>query len=180
MTPPFEHIADRIRVALAHQKLTQRELSRRAGLAETQVSVILVRLRERPYAVELETLARIAAGAQVSLFWLLTGVEEADVGAPPSLQHRPGWAAAVEGLAQRLPPLQPWVWTWLGACRLPAEPPLQPSPTLLHDLVAVLQRQYGNEAVFVPARPAYEIPPITRRPKSKQAAPAPRQKKPRA
>ena len=101
MTPPFEHIADRIRVALAHQKLTQRELSRRAGLAETQVSVILVRLRERPYAVELETLARIAAGAQVSLFWLLTGVEEADVGAPPSLQHRPGWAAAVEGLAQR-------------------------------------------------------------------------------
>ena len=92
----------------------------------------------------------------------------------------PGWAAAVEGLAQRLPPLRPWVWTWLGACRLPAEPPLQPSPTLLHDLVAVLQRQYGNEAVFVPARPAYEIPPITRRPKSKQASPASRQKKPRA
>ncbi len=167
MGSAFEKIGDRIRLVLAHRGYTQRELSRRAGLAESQLGVILLRLRDRPFAVELETLARIAAGAEVSLAWLLTGADEVQADTPTALRDRGGWDAAVRAVGPTLPPLQPWVWTWLGDLRLPTAPPLGPNGPLLLDLVAALQRQFGDEAIFARVRAPFELPPASRRARSK-------------
>jgi len=49
------HDSDRIKWLLEVTGLPQRELARRADLAETQINVIQKRLRTRPYAIEVET-----------------------------------------------------------------------------------------------------------------------------
>lgn len=172
VSPTFEHIADRIRFAMDRRGLTQRELSRRAGLAETQVSVILVRLRERPYAIELETLARIAAGAEVPLLWLMTGLDEGEVNAPVPLAKQPGWSAALQGAMMLRPDVLPWAWDWVGRTRLPSAPGVAPSPSLLLDLAVVAARQFGHDAVHRPAPEAYQLPPISKRPRAPKGAAA--------
>ena len=58
-------IARRLRWILRYRDLTQRELCRRAGMAETQLGVILRRLEDNPLGVELSTLSRLAEGGKV-------------------------------------------------------------------------------------------------------------------
>jgi transcriptional regulator with XRE-family HTH domain len=176
VTARLDRIADRIRLVLADKGLTQRELARRAGLAETQIGMILARLQERPFSIELETLARIAHGGEVSLLWLLTGLDDGDVEGAPALHQIPGWEGAREGAAAYLTNVSPWVWRWLSQVRLPRAPPLPPSPGLLLGLFAFLQSQLGPQHVAGAPQAPYIPPLISRRPKAKQTAPAPPRK----
>lgn len=64
----------RIELVLAKTGWSQRELSRRAGLGETHVGLILRAAKKNPtHSVELKTLQGIAAAAGVSLAWLSSG-----------------------------------------------------------------------------------------------------------
>lgn len=98
-------IAARIREVITARGTTERGLAKLAGFkTPTQVNSILKRLDEDPNAVELDTLARIADGAEVHLNWLLTGTGRRDRAAGPweptaserpVFRNLPGWAEAV-------------------------------------------------------------------------------------
>ncbi|WP_437623355.1 helix-turn-helix domain-containing protein [Sorangium sp. So ce1151] len=90
----METIADRIRQVLAAQKISARELSRRAGLAESHIGLLLKKLDKDPLAVELKTLDAVAQGAGVTLAWLATGPPgPGDASGPPD--PYPARAAAI-------------------------------------------------------------------------------------
>ena len=162
MEPDYERIGDRIRLAMARQGLTQRELARRAGFAPTQVSVILARLQERPYAIELETLVRIAQGAGVSLLWLLTGIAETRERVPPPLGERPGWDSAVHEVAPYFPHTPPATWDWIAGIRLPDRPaPGRPSPFLIQELLTLAANLFPARPFAPTGVPA--LPATTRR-----------------
>lgn len=183
--PTFDQIAERIRQLLDDQELTQRELARRANLAPTQINVILSRLQHQPYAIELETLARIANGAGVSLLWLLSGLGDADAETPPSLRQSRGWKAAFEAIAPFFPGTPPALWRWIGELRLPLEPRFPLSPWLIERLHLLgtelfstrLPRSQG------PGTPVLERPPVALRSPAKKparkSAKAPMKKSPR-
>ncbi|MBK6531595.1 MAG: helix-turn-helix transcriptional regulator [Deltaproteobacteria bacterium] len=103
----MDTIAERLRWILRHRALTQRELCRRAGMAETQLGVILRRLEGNPLGVELSTLSRLADGGKVDFHWLVTGIGSPSGhddahrhGAP--LADRPDWRApAQRGVGER-------------------------------------------------------------------------------
>lgn len=109
------------------RKLTQRELARGAGMAETQIGVLLHRLQTSPMAVELSTLQRIAKAADVDFNWLVTGraPDDGAARAPRLADHR-GWTESIEYLHGNGAPTQPAVLEWLASLRmnLPAEIPL--------------------------------------------------------
>ena len=67
---PMTALAERIRLILREKGWSQRELSRRADLAGSHVSLILTRLGEK---VSDETIAKIASAAGASVTWLRTG-----------------------------------------------------------------------------------------------------------
>ena len=70
----METVGARIESILERQGISARELSRRAGLGETQVGMVIARYRKNPNAeVTLVTLQAIARAANVSPAWLLTG-----------------------------------------------------------------------------------------------------------
>src|SRR4051812_22873042 len=72
----MDTIGDRIERILTERGWSQRELARRADLAEPHVGILLRRYRDDPNAeVELGTLRKIADAADVSLHWLQTGGE---------------------------------------------------------------------------------------------------------
>lgn len=178
MEPDYDHIGDRIRAAMARQGLTQRELARRAGFAPTQVSVILARLQQRPYAIELETLVRIAHGANVSLLWLLTGIVETRERVPPTLAERPGWEGAVAEVAPYFPHTPASTWDWIAGIRVPDRPaPVRPSPFLLQELLTLAGQLFPTRP-FAPAglpapppaarRRGATAPPKTARPKPRK------------
>lgn len=104
----------RIELVLAKTGWSQRELSRRAGLGETHVGLILRAAKKNPtHSVELKTLQGIAAAAGVSLAWLSSGEggPELDGDSPgpddsgrtptttddpePIMRNVPGWANVV-------------------------------------------------------------------------------------
>lgn len=130
--------------------------------------------RHPPGRCHLETLARLAAGAEVPLLWLLTGLSEGEASAPAPLAQQPGWSAALQGAIAIRPDVLPWAWDWVGHTRLPGSPAVAPSPSLILDLTAGAARQFGHESVFRPAQAAYELPPISKRPRTRKAAPGPR------
>lgn len=71
--PAVSTLRERIEL-LATQAGGQRELSRRSGLDERHVGVILSRLRKNPRAdIERETLAALAKGGGASVRWLAEG-----------------------------------------------------------------------------------------------------------
>lgn len=166
MEPDFERIGDRIRLMMSRQGITQRELARRAGFAPTQISVILARLEERPYAIELETLVRIAQGAEVSLLWLLTGIIETRERVPPALADRPGWDAAAAEVAPYLPSASESHWEWVAGVRLPDRPtPVRPSPFVLQELLTLAVHLFPRRpftppggAAAAPRRPPKDAP----------------------
>jgi transcriptional regulator with XRE-family HTH domain len=90
-----------------------RELARRAGLKpESQLSGILTRLRGDPDAIELRTLKKIAAGAEVPWEWLLTGRDdlvEAALRARP-FRELPAWPSLLEAARALAPAIPEWAW----------------------------------------------------------------------
>jgi transcriptional regulator with XRE-family HTH domain len=176
MEPDFECIGDRIRMVMARQGLTQRELARRAGFAPTQISVILARLEERPYAIELETLVRIAQGADVSLLWLLTGIAETRERVPPALADRTGWDAAAAEVAPYLPNASEAHWNWVAGVRLPDRPtPVHPSPFVLQELLTLAAQLFPRRpfspagVTAAPAVPRRAPKAVTKPPRPKAA-----------
>lgn len=97
-------VGDRIEQLLKSKDISARELARRSGLGETQVSVLVTRFRKNPHThVTIETLRAIAQGANVSLAWLTTGEgspDSDDTARTPSttedpepiMANVPGWA----------------------------------------------------------------------------------------
>ena len=124
----METLAARIEAVLARLGVSARELSRRAGLHETQVSLVLSRLKKNPDSeVSVPTMRAIARGAGVSEAWLLTGrgspddrddhvqpapPDEVDVAgrrpvaqdaartARPLFEHLPDWPELLAGARQ--------------------------------------------------------------------------------
>lgn len=80
-------LARRIEQILKKRDISQRELSRRSGLKETHVGMILTRLKKNPGAdIERETLAAIAKGGETSLTWLAEGIGTID---DPAVTYEP-------------------------------------------------------------------------------------------
>lgn len=79
-TQPVTTLLERIEWILSHRGIGQRELARRAKLAdERHLGVILSRLRKKPNAeIERPTLVALATGGNVSLSWLATGTGTPD------------------------------------------------------------------------------------------------------
>lgn len=128
MVTPSETLADRIRHVLEARRWSQRELARRASIAETHVNTLLRKLDRDPSAsVESKTLQKIAQAAGVSMQWLLTGEgpgvadepaseSESDLppsGVPTTLGGFAGYRE-VEATARKLAPEVP-EWAWLIA-----------------------------------------------------------------
>jgi transcriptional regulator with XRE-family HTH domain len=166
--PTFNRIRDRILLAMDYRGLTQRALARRAGLAETQMSVILKRLETHPYAIELETLGRISVGAEVPFLWLLTGLNEQDVLTPPTLANLPGWNAAANQVDHHMPGVEDWIWDWVAGIRLPDVPLVYPSPWLVNELLRLAIKLFGVQPrpLEEPAEEVLALPPATKRPRS--------------
>jgi transcriptional regulator with XRE-family HTH domain len=82
-------LAERIEVIRNKLGVSERELGRRAGLADAHVGLLVRRLRSDPGAVNLKTLIGLAQAGGVSLAWLVSGEEL------PGQPH-PSKAAAAE------------------------------------------------------------------------------------
>lgn len=109
----METVVDRIERVMNERGWSARELARRAGLKpESQLSGILARLRGDPDAVELRTLKKIAAGAEVPWEWLLTGREDLVEEALRSKRFRDlaGWPGLLEAARALAPAIPEWVW----------------------------------------------------------------------
>ena len=119
-------VGDRIEQILKAKDISARELARRSGLGETQVSVLVARFRKNPHThVTVETLRAIAQGAGVSLAWLTSGdgspetredpppptelrmVPDGD--ARPSIGAQPDARALADEIALENPPLAPYL-----------------------------------------------------------------------
>lgn len=130
-------IADRIKWLLEVTGLPQRELARRADLAETQINVILKRLRTRPYAIEVETVYKIARGAEVRGEWLLTGAgtpTSPEANFYPRLRDFPLWPLLLREAKAFDPPLPLWAWEWAGSLHLPEVSQRHLSPSGIYRL----------------------------------------------
>jgi transcriptional regulator with XRE-family HTH domain len=137
--PPdnLRSIADRIKWLLEVTGLPQRELARRADLAETQINVILKRLRTRPYAIEVETVYKIARGAEVRGEWLLTGAgtpSSPDVHFYPRLRDFSLWPFLLQEAKLFSPALPLWAWEWAGSLHLPGVSQRHLSPAGIYQL----------------------------------------------
>ena len=121
-------IAARLRWILRYRALTQRELCRRAGMAETQLGVILRRLEDNPLGVELSTLSRLAQGGNVDFHWLVTGVgrpsghDDAHREGVP-LADRPDWRALLGEVLANDHVVSIEAVVWAGGVVLPPDSP---------------------------------------------------------
>lgn len=141
-SPPahLKSIGDRLRWLLDVTGMPQRELARQAGLAETQINVILKRLRTRPHAIEVETVYKIAHGAGVRGEWLLTGAgapDASEVADLPRLHDLHGWAHLLRQAQQYDPPLPLWCWKWAGTVHLPQVTAWHLSPADLYRIASL-------------------------------------------
>lgn len=78
---PADHpitLRDRLQWILDNRRVSARELSRRAGLAEPHVALIMRRAASRDIRLAQLTLVSIAQAADVSLTWLATGRGDPD------------------------------------------------------------------------------------------------------
>lgn len=121
-------IADRLRWILRHRSLTQRELCRRAGMAETQLGVILRRLEDNPLGVELSTLSRLAEGGKVDFHWLVTGIgrpsgHDAAHRHNAPLADRPDWRVLVSEVLANDLVVSIEAVVWAGRVVLPPDSP---------------------------------------------------------
>jgi hypothetical protein len=139
--PRVPSVADRIQWVIDHLNISARELSRRAGLQETQVGVVIARYRRNPNAeVTVPVLNAIAKGGGVSAAWLITGrgsptsdddvqqhpdelvaepragvrVSTHEPGHRPVLSNLPNWPALLEAAQQQARDLNRSIppWVW--------------------------------------------------------------------
>ena len=82
-------LADRLQRVLDLRGLTPYDLSKRAGLSQSQVRIWIDRKSER---VSTEALRKVAAAAEVSALWLITGSGSPD---DDDAARRPSSVAAV-------------------------------------------------------------------------------------
>jgi transcriptional regulator with XRE-family HTH domain len=163
-------IADRIRWVLRTSGMTQRELARASGLADTQISVMLKRLDVRPFAIELDTLLRIADGANVPFGWLILGEGQPDRGgsmvSTPTLVTLGAfahWPLYVSQLYDANLMLPPDLIRWVAEIAFPLDDEHLLTPQMILDLAWIRFRQlYGAMAPALPptmpARPPAESP----------------------
>lgn len=160
-------LADRLQRVLDLRGLTPYDLSKRAGLSQSQVRIWIDRKSER---VSTEALRKVAAAAEVSALWLITGsgspdddeareeAGETSAGsAPPataSEEHRapvelpPGCLGdsptypARKKTARRLAPDVPdeWVWDDLATVDTLFLGTKEPSAQVLADLARLIQK----------------------------------------
>ena len=112
-------LADRLQRVLDLRGLTPYDLSKRAGLSQSQVRIWIDRKSER---VSTEALRKVAAAAEVSALWLITGsgspdddeareeAGETSAGSAPPATASEEHRAPVElpqRLLERLPPGRP-------------------------------------------------------------------------
>lgn len=121
VAPP---LVGRLELILKRTGWSQRELSRRAGLAESHVNLIIRAATKNPAsagAVELDTLKKIASAAGVSLAWLTsgTGAPDADDDSRgpstvesevPHFGNAVGWADARREAERTHPDVPAWAW----------------------------------------------------------------------
>ena len=92
-------IASRIVAHCAEERISLRELSRRAGLSESTAQKVCERLEGDVGDVGLATLTALAAAMGQSLTWLLYGETPP---APTALRDLDGWADAARAAAEHL------------------------------------------------------------------------------
>jgi hypothetical protein len=142
-------IASRIRT-LSKRVGSGRELARLAGLTagETYISTLVRRLETHPKAsVGVDTLAAIAAGANVSLMWLITGQDTGPAGF--HARSLPGWAEAEAEARVRFPLLPEVALRAAGEFMLPTVPARVDA-----GLVGELARIWYEAAAEADRRPA--------------------------
>jgi len=66
-------IPERLELIVKELGISERELARRAGLADSHIGLLRARLRSDPGAVTVSTLEAIAKAANVSVAWLIVG-----------------------------------------------------------------------------------------------------------
>lgn len=177
---PRTTIADRIRWMMRALQLTQQALAEAASMAPSQLSVLLKRLDARPFAIELETVGRLAQAGGVLPMWLLhgegdpfhRGEREGGVAHPP-LRRRPEWQTCVATLrgAGLLP--NDTLIDWVGEVALPMTRVDRLTPSVIMSLARIRQElDFGGG--LMPLREVESKKPAARR----KAAVAKRSKKP--
>lgn len=151
-------IADRIRWMMRAQELTQQDLAGAASMAPSQLSVLLKRLDERPFAVELETVGRLAQAGGVSPMWLLHGEghpfrpgERAEEVAHPPLRRRPEWEPCIAALRAGGFLTDDRLVQWVGDVALPMSRVDRLTPPVILSLARVRQEMdLGGGLAAVP------------------------------
>lgn len=100
-------IATRLRWVIEQKKLSQREFSKRAGLAPQYLNTLLKRLETGDGDVGVASMKALAEVGGVSLCWLITGHGQPDEAHPagpvrPTLRDHPYWNRIVAIL--QMPP----------------------------------------------------------------------------
>ena len=135
-------VRDRVLEVLQRTGWSQRELSRRAGLAGSHVSTILTSLGDN---VRTDTLRAIARAAGVSEAWMVTGEGVPDIGAAstpddhahppapaadgyqdPRFNALPNWSTLLAAAQRKAPDVPAWAWAALAEAR----PMLTTAPTV--------------------------------------------------
>lgn len=149
-------IALRIQSLLDEHGWTPYELSKRAGLSDSHITLILRRGTKR---VGRATLSKIAAGAGVSLRWLEDGegprVETAPVEvrvvpeeSDPRMRNRDGFDRHLSAAKSLRPGMPGYVWDALGDGDPLVIAPL--TPAMLADIADVLVK-------YIPAPPGHTL-----------------------
>lgn len=154
-------IAGRIRWVIHARGLTQQSFAGLVQMAPSQLSVLLKRLDERPYAIELETVIRLAEAGGVTARWLLLGEGDpfgrgATSKEPvyPPLRELPRWEWCVATLRSHDFVLTDDLLDWVGDVSLPLAQATELTPDVVASLARMrLQMQYRR--TFVP----YEYDP---------------------
>lgn len=142
-------VGDRVRQILELRNVSARELSRRAGLGETQVALLVKRYERNPdVTTSLATLTAIASGGGVSLKWLATGQgdptdeDPKPLGGSPvdlprfgSLDNWPTLRATAKAVDDRL---EDWALDELESARPILRGPI--TPAVVADLARVIMR----------------------------------------
>ncbi len=192
MKPGPTSIADRIRWVIGSLDITQGAFASLANMSPSQFSVLLRRLNERPYAIELETVLRLAHAGRVAPKWLLMGEGEPyDQGGlqgtprPPPLRENPYFETHLGELRRQNFIVPPELAAWIGEVALPLDHASELTPDVVAALARLrLQMLYGRMMELVEHAPLSYGPIVVAPPKASKRtsartpSPKPRPKKP--
>jgi transcriptional regulator with XRE-family HTH domain len=151
-------VALRIQSLLDEHGWTPYELSKRAGLSDSHVQLILKRGTKRLGRVTLE---KIAAGAGVSARWLVDGEGSREPSAPtevrmvpedsdPRMRNREGYDRHLSGARALRPGMPGYVWDAIGDGDPLVIAPL--TPAMLADIADVLVKYIPPPPGHTPSR----------------------------